>query len=174
MMRLHISAPYLWLPVEKTNPQVKLHFYLDGKKVQEVDIRLGKPGRGFYACADVSAWIGKELAMEGDVQAELMEGIFCYEEKAQHVYPFRPKLHFAPEFGWNNDPNGLVYADGWYHLYYQANPYDVEWGNMHWGHAVSRDLLHWEHRPAVLAPDEYGTVFFRLWLGGSGEYCRIW
>lgn len=147
------------MPVDKANPRVKLHFYLDGEKVQEVDIRLGKPGRDFYACMDVSGWTGRELTVEGDEHAELLEGIFCHGEKAQHVYPFRPKLHFAPEFGWNNDPNGLVYADGWYHLFYQANPYDVEWGNMHWGHAVSRDLLHWDHRTPALAPDEYGTVF---------------
>lgn len=159
MLKLYVQEPYLWLPVDRSEPCVKLHFYLEKEKVQEVDIRLGKPCRDFYACMDVSEWKGKELTIEGDAEEELLSGIFCYKEKVQHVYPFRPKLHFSPESGWNNDPNGLVYADGQYHLYYQANPYDTDWGNMHWGHAVSRDLLRWEHKPIALAPDAYGTVF---------------
>ena len=62
-----------------------------------------------------------------------------------------------------NDPNGLVYADGNYHLYFQHNPFDVQWENMSWGHAVSKDLLHWEQKDEVLFPDETGTMF-----SGSG------
>lgn len=72
---------------------------------------------------------------------------------------FRPKIHFTPEKNWNNDPNGLIYLDGIWHLYYQHNPYDVVWGPMYWGHAVSRDLLHWEHLPMALYPDEIGCMF---------------
>ena len=66
----------------------------------------------------------------------------------------RPSFHLSSRVGWMNDPNGFSYYKGRYHLFYQYHPYDTHWGPMHWGHAVSKDLLHWEHLPAALAPDE--------------------
>lgn len=65
---------------------------------------------------------------------------------------YRPHFHFAPPFGWMNDPNGLCQFDGTYHLFYQYHPFGVEWDDMHWGHATSRDLIHWEHKPIALRP----------------------
>ena len=77
----------------------------------------------------------------------------------QGIRDFRPKIHFTTQKGWINDPNGLVYYGGKYHLFYQFHPHDTCWGPMHWGHAVSDDLINWEHLPIALYPDENGTIF---------------
>ncbi|MFH6603505.1 glycoside hydrolase family 32 protein [Maribacter algicola] len=73
--------------------------------------------------------------------------------------PHRPQFHFTPEEKWMNDPNGLVYNDGIFHLFYQYYPEDIVWGPMHWGHATSEDLIHWNHKPIALFPDEHGYIF---------------
>lgn len=78
------------------------------------------------------------------------------ENTKKNIYP---KAHFTPQTGWMNDPNGLVYHDGSYELYYQYNPYGVEWNHISWGHAKSTDLLHWENLPVTLTPDEDGYMF---------------
>ncbi|MBT8308101.1 MAG: glycoside hydrolase family 32 protein [Maribacter sp.] len=76
-----------------------------------------------------------------------------------YMEPYRPQFHFSPEEKWMNDPNGMVYHKGMYHLFYQYHPDDIVWGPMHWGHATSRDLVHWEHKPIALFPDVHGHIF---------------
>ena len=80
-------------------------------------------------------------------------------EKAFFTEEYRPQFHFTPQEKWMNDPNGLVYNEGVYHLFYQYYPDDIVWGPMHWGHATSEDMVHWQHRPIALYPDELGLIF---------------
>ena len=157
-MIIKIDKPYLWLPVGKEAQEVKLQFYTKEKKVQEIDIHLGTADCDFYSCWEVKDFIGEELTVEG-ADDRLLQGLFCCEKPYSNEYPYRPKIHFCPPVGWHNDPNGMVYADGTYHLYYQWNPYGTAWGNMQWGHAKSRDLCQWEHCPVTLVPSEKGTVY---------------
>lgn len=78
--------------------------------------------------------------------------------RAKFYFP-EPAVHFRPPYGWTNDPNGMFYKDGLWHLYYQFNPFGSKWGNMTWGHAVTADLVHWTHKPAAIEPDELGMIF---------------
>ena len=80
-------------------------------------------------------------------------------EKSERTEQYRPQIHFTPNRNWMNDPNGMVYANGVYHLFYQYNPQGNSWGNMSWGHATSSDLMHWEEQPVALTRDELGDIF---------------
>src|SRR5680860_646085 len=82
--------------------------------------------------------------------------------KDYYTEPYRPQFHFSPEIMWMNDPNGMVYNNGVYHLFYQYHPDSTIWGPMHWGHATSKDLLHWQHKPIALYPDEKGFIGLNL------------
>ncbi len=73
--------------------------------------------------------------------------------------PHRPQIHFSPQKAWMNDPNGMVFYNGTYHLFYQYYPDSTVWGPMHWGHATSKDLIHWQHLPIALYPDSLGYIF---------------
>ena len=87
--------------------------------------------------------------------------ICCSDKTASKLITekYRPQLHFSPESNWMNDPNGMVYYEGEYHLFYQHYPKNTNWGPMHWGHAVSKDLIHWENLPIALYPDNNGYIF---------------
>lgn len=82
-----------------------------------------------------------------------------YEKQKVYTEKFRPQFHFSPLEKWMNDPNGLVYNEGIYHLFYQYYPEDIVWGPMHWGHAISKDMVYWEHKPIALFPDKHGLIF---------------
>lgn len=89
----------------------------------------------------------------------LMIALNVYGQPADYQEPYRPQFHFSPRAHWMNDPNGMVYYKGEYHLFYQYYPRSNVWGPMHWGHAVSKDLIHWQHLPIALYPDSLGYIF---------------
>lgn len=160
-MRITITNTYLWLPVDMSAEEIKLNIYEKGQQIQEISIRLGTKHCDFYGAWKVAGYCGRELELTASGGEEILKKSPIRQEDARPVneYSYRPKLHYAPEFGWVNDPNGLVYQDGIYHLFHQYNPYSTEWENMSWGHAVSRDLLHWEEQDVALCPDQYGTMY---------------
>jgi sucrose-6-phosphate hydrolase SacC (GH32 family) len=164
---LKITEKYLILPVSQQAERGSMSFSLITSKKQETAIRSFvirlSENPEYWVFADVSEYKGRNLkiAYEGDAaglskiyQSDKVAGAdSLYREKN------RPSLHFTSRRGWINDPNGLIYYDGEYHLFYQHNPYEREWENMHWGHAVSPDLLHWQELPSALFPDEHGAMF---------------
>lgn len=148
----------------------------NGRVLRSFTASLGLPAQ-WWAHLDVSDWQGQTLtlsiepdntppataemkiagrgASETD-NAELVAAVrtspAIWSPETLYKKPLRPAFHFTPRRGWNNDPNGLMYHAGQYHLFFQHNPYGVRWGNMHWGHAVSADLVHWKELPIALYP----------------------
>jgi fructan beta-fructosidase len=181
-----VDKIYLHLPVKNGAPMKRVHFIVDKETAREFDIELADGETpDFWAFADVSAFKGKMLSVE----TILMPGSKALEAfklandvpDAEKLYreKYRPLFHFTSRFGWLNDPNGLVFVPseqkgtaldlqglGEWHLFYQHNPFGVQWGNMHWGHAVSEDLVHWKELGIGLYPKRYDDWAF----SGSAVY----
>ncbi len=158
-MNFNVTAAFLWLPISRTGPAVKLHFLFAGEKFQEMDVLLNPDHPEYHAAMDLKSYVGSAVEIRGNLPDEVLAKLRFHDTRPATENPSRPLIHFTAPTGWINDPNGLVYADGIWHLYHQWNPYGTEWGNMHWGHAVSRDLITWEHKGIAMEPDAFGTVF---------------
>lgn len=160
MMKLLLSAKYITLPVSDRAVTKKLCLYEDGRLLADYDLKLDAISPTFTAYIDVSQWLGRTVELTVAPEMECPVGL-SGQVSLQGLWqePLRPRVHFTVPAGWNNDPNGLIFHRGRYHLFYQFNPCGTEWGNMHWGHAVSTDLLHWEHLDTALFPDESGTMY---------------
>lgn len=173
LVRVNTAQKYLLLPVEDAAPDVRVSMIVNNKEVQNFDVRLAINKADYFVPVDLSAYPGETVSfkfrMHSDdpLHANLSADntIGCKEMKLSDAFDttnrekFRPLYHFSPLYGWMNDPNGMVYKDGEYHLFYQHNPYGSRWGNMNWGHAVSKDLVNWEHLPEAITPDAFGTIF---------------
>ncbi len=160
------NARYLHIPIRNGAPKRVVTLFVDGQRVVRNDIELADGPADWWAPMDVGAWRGKSLALRVDKLPEDSTALSAIEasdalKDADDLYrePLRGQFHFSPKRGWNNDPNGLVYYHGEYHLFFQHNPYGWSWGNMHWGHAVSRDLVRWEELGDKLLPDDLGPMF---------------
>jgi sucrose-6-phosphate hydrolase SacC (GH32 family) len=159
---------YLNLPVNYGGEQRHLEFFVDGQKVREMLMALADSDKpDFWVYLELKEFQGKTATLRIDeLPANTAEGFaaiyqddtFPGEDKL-YKEKLRPQLHFSSKRGWNNDPNGMVYYDGEYHLFYQHNPYGWPWGNMTWGHNVSKDMIHWEELGDAIHLDELGTIF---------------
>jgi fructan beta-fructosidase len=173
--RLRVDQKFVLFPINNESLSRRVRLLKNGRVLRSFTASLGLPAQ-WWAHLDVGAWYGQTLtlSLESDNSpsmlgagtpgrgaretdnAELLAGIrtspTVWSPETLYKEPLRPAFHFTPRRGWINDPNGLMYHAGQYHLFFQHNPYGVRWGNMHWGHAVSTDLVHWKELPIALYP----------------------
>ena len=156
---------YLWLPIQESAPEGKVQVSVAGVLQMEQNVRMARERVDYYVALDLLPY-QCQGALRVCVQ-NVPTGSICFQQLAQNSdadfalidEKFRPLYHHTPKRGWMNDPNGMFYKDGTWHLYYQYNPYGSMWGNMHWGHSSSTDLIHWKDEGVALAPDVWGTMF---------------
>jgi fructan beta-fructosidase len=154
-----LTGRYLLFPVANAAKPVRMTVSIGGRVVHDFEVNLAPDRPDWWAHLDLSGHRGATATLTAREIPTDLKGFDSIEPSettrdAGLAYgePFRPQLRFSQARGWNNDPNGLVYHDGEYHLFWQSNPFGPNWGNMYWGHAVSRDLVHWEELPLALFP----------------------
>lgn len=172
MMSVDTQKRYILLPVEEKESETKIKIIKDGHSMQAINVRLATGKPDYYVPLDISRF-GKDgsvlldLNFNGNYRTigniedyscwQLMKESDTFDTTNREAY--RPVYHHTPLWGWMNDPNGMFYKDGVWNLYYQFNPYGSIWGNMTWGHATSRDLVHWQYEGTPVEPDALGTIF---------------
>ena len=168
--KITFDKQYLNIPIKQGAKLQRLSIFIDEKMVRDFGVELAESEPDYWMFLDVNEWKGKEGVIQVAKMAKESEGLnsifvdttvkgfdSLYNEKN------RPQFHFTSRRGWHNDPNGLVYYKGEYHLFYQHNPLGWAGSNISWGHAISTDLVHWKEVAPALYPDQMGTEF-----SGSG------
>jgi fructan beta-fructosidase len=160
-----LADQYLMVPVQNGSSYSLLTICdSTGKELTSQRIRIARDAVDRYLPLYTGGVAGQEIQiiLSMDYENSIFESKL-YTDTVSGLTPkkdnYRPVYHHSPAFGWMNDPNGMVYHDGVYHLFYQHYPYGTYWSDMHWGHATSTDLIHWEQHPIALFPDEYGYMF---------------
>ncbi len=173
MQHIQVTNRYLLLPIQEREENASIRILMDGRELQTLNARLAVDKVDYYVPVDLSklaavnAQLLLDITFHGDRRfTGAMKDFLCWKEMKQgdsfdttNREKFRPQYHHTPVYGWMNDPNGMFYKDGVYHLYYQWNPYGSQWENMTWGHSTSRDLIHWEAQPTAIEPDALGAIF---------------
>lgn len=156
---------FLLLPVQENAPEGKVNIIVNNEfqLEQNINIRLAREKVDYYVPLDLSAYQGKSVSV--DVTGMPASSLCWKEIKLSDTFDssnretYRPVYHHTPMYGWMNDPNGMFYKDGVYHLYFQYNPYGSMWANMTWGHSTSTDLTHWTYEGTAIVPDAWGAIF---------------
>lgn len=164
IVSLDVTEDYLLLPIQDDAPEGKICVVKDNEqKGTLMNVRLARERVDSYVPFALSAYKGQHISIE--IQG-IPETALCWKElklsgsfDMANKESFRPVYHHTPAYGWMNDPNGMFYKDGVYHLYFQYNPYGAVWGNMHWGHSTSTDLMHWKFEGCAIVPDAWGAIF---------------
>ncbi|MBR4755394.1 MAG: DUF4980 domain-containing protein [Bacteroidales bacterium] len=171
MLHLDVTGKYLILPVQESAPNSNVKVIASGEQKQSFNIKLAADKVDYFVPLDIGRFGSRSLVLDFSIPGEKNspEAILkqvCWKVIRQddsfdttNRERFRPVYHHTPAYGWMNDPNGMFYKDGLYHLYYQWNPYGSQWENMTWGHSVSPDMIHWLAMPAAIEPDALGTIF---------------
>ena len=171
LVRVTDDARYLLLPVEDSVDDSAVNLLLDGRPATTIYVRLAKNKVDYYVPLDLAPYADGELLLNvvmnhdrSSLRETSQDACWSALKLANsfdttNIEHYRPAYHHTPLYGWMNDPNGMVYKDGVWHLYYQYNPYGSKWQNMTWGHSTSTDLVNWEHHPNAIEPNGLGSVF---------------
>ena len=168
--RVKTTDKYILLPVEEEEGYAHIRVIKDNQVVKEFNCKLAINKTDYNVPLDVSKYGGDvllDIQFSGDKRSiGLINNFVCWNDiKATNVFDsmnrekFRSIYHHTPVYGWMNDPNGMFYKDGVWHLYYQYNPYGSQWENMTWAHSTSTDLIHWKNHGEAILPDALGTIF---------------
>lgn len=161
---IHITNPtnYILLPIEEEAAESQVLLDTGEATDTDMDIRLAQTQVDYFVPFALPTGVKTATVCVRNKSKDAL----CWKEiklsdtfDTANTEKFRPVYHHTPLYGWMNDANGLVYKDGEYHLYFQYNPYGSKWGNMHWGHSVSKDLVHWEHLAPAIARGTLGHIF---------------
>ena len=171
LVRVTEQGKYLLLPVQDAGEEATIHVLANGKEERSIVVRLATQKVDYYVPLDLTPYQGKHVVLnvvtpQGRSSVRAAKQDACWKHisisntfDTANREKYRPAYHHTPLYGWMNDPNGMVYKDGVWHLCYQWNPFGSKWQNMTWGHSSSRDLIHWEHHEPTLLPDGLGTIF---------------
>lgn len=171
LVRVTGDGRYLMMPVQESNEDAKVNVLVDGKLEKTIYVRLAKSKTDYTVPLDLADYKGHDVVLnietaQGRSTVREAKEDACWSNFSLTDAPdlsnrekYRPAYHHTPLYGWMNDPNGMFYKDGVWHLYYQHNPYGSKWQNMTWGHSSSKDLVTWEHHPLAIEPDGLGTIF---------------
>ncbi|RMD79488.1 MAG: hypothetical protein D6820_08210 [Lentisphaerae bacterium] len=158
-MTISEQQPILNLPVTVEAEERDLFLFTGSRFLSHCKIRLAAGCQpDYWVFLDLRSKIGQQLLIRSDHDLPELRNLLRWtrepvtETKREDEERLRPRYHFTTRRGWLNDPNGLIWHDGQYHLYYQHNPFGTHWGAMHWGHATSPDLIHWQHHPIAMYP----------------------
>ncbi len=168
MLKVKQGQKYLLLPVQESE-DIAAIAVLDGKNEmsKRLNVKLAIDRVDYFVPLELKGAKLLDIEFHGDRRQKGAVGEFVCWKKMKYSETFdttnrehfRPLYHHTPVYGWMNDPNGMFYKDGVWHLYYQWNPYGSQWENMTWGHSTSRDLIHWEAQPTAIEADWLGSIF---------------